>query len=357
MNVREAKSAAVSWFEANARDLPGLRAAHFTGGVSAMADDAPFPVSKDIDLHLIFAEGSPALESDGPFAHIVEASHGGVSIEAGLKSVAEYHSAEAVLANPEIAHHLLVDSTVHDPSGLLANLRDPVRRGFARRRWVCARLDHERRGQAGAFAMLPTLRQTHGASGELNYLGYTTTFATAALQIAALRPPRLGSRSLLRLGEVLAAYDRCDLYDELLATLGLSNVGPERVERIIREAAESFDLAVEIRRTPHPFQHKLHRHLRPYFVDSCLAMLAEGHRREALLWATAFHLATADVILTDGPAAEHPLVRFRRSRLLHDLRLDTAEARAEAAHGARRVYDRLFALAAEIVAHHPGIVD
>ena len=121
-----------------------------------MADDAPFPADKDVDLHLVFAEGSPLLAPDGPFGGILESVHHGVPLEAGVKSIADYRSAEAVLANPEIAHHLLGEAILHDPTDLLAGLRREVRRGYPNRRWVRARLDHERSGLAGAFALWST---------------------------------------------------------------------------------------------------------------------------------------------------------------------------------------------------------
>ncbi|MDP9364432.1 MAG: hypothetical protein M3Q10_09460 [Chloroflexota bacterium] len=181
MKMSDAKRAAREWVEANTAGWPGLRAAHFVGGVTGMADDASFPADKDVDLHLVFAEGSPELERAGLFAGLLDAVHGGVRIEAGVESIADDRSAEAVLANPEIAHHLLGESIVHDSTGLLAGLQREVRRGYPRRRWVHARLEHERNGLAGALALLPMARQAHGASGEVNLFGYTTTFATAAL--------------------------------------------------------------------------------------------------------------------------------------------------------------------------------
>lgn len=357
MNVREAKQTARTWVDANLREWPGLRAAHLVGGITTMPGDAPFPASKDVDVHLIFAEGSPALEGEGPFANIIEASFGGVSIEAGVKSDVEYESAAAVLANPEIAYHLTVDIVLYDPSGLLRDLQEEVRREYPRRRWVCARLDHERRGLAGALAMLPMVREKWGASGEVNILGYTTTFTTAALWVATLNPPMGGSRTMLRRREALAALDRLDLHEELLAVLGLADLAPEQVEGFLQEAAEGFDLAVTLPRTRYPFVHKLHPHLRPYLVDSCRGMLDEGHHREAMGWVLPCHLVTTDVILDVGPELVKPKFAARQAGLLRTLGLNTAEARAAAVERATELYDQVFALADDIVASHREIVD
>ena len=196
-----------------------------------------------------------------------------------------------------------------------------------------------------------------GASGEVNILGYTTTFAIAALWVATLNPPRLGGQLFVRLREVLARYDRLDLQDELLAVLGLTNIGPVQVERFLAEAVEGFDLAIELRRTPGPFQHKFHRHMRPYFVESCRAMLAAGHHREAMGWVLPYYLGTTDVILTDGPEADRPFFAARLTNLLRALDLDTAEARAASAVRAVALYGQIFDLAEAIVASHPGIAD
>ncbi|HEX9115854.1 MAG TPA: hypothetical protein VGA61_07280 [Anaerolineae bacterium] len=106
MNAGEVKQAAKQWVAENLAAWPSLRAAHLVGSVAAAPDDAPFPAYKDVDMHLIFDEGSPMLISRGPFLHPIEAEYRGLMIEAGLKPVADYRSPEAVLANPEIADHL-----------------------------------------------------------------------------------------------------------------------------------------------------------------------------------------------------------------------------------------------------------
>lgn len=357
MDVRRAKELAKAWVEENRGRWPGLEAAHLTGGITAMADGAPFPTHKDVDLHLIFADGSPALRQDLPWADLIEESFGGIAIEAGIKSVADYASPAAVLGNPEIASHLLHDVVLHDPCGLLTELQPTVRREYRRRRWVRARLEHERRGLAGAIAMRPMARAMSAASGEVNILGYTSTFATAALAVASLGPLRMGSGSALRLKEHLAASGRLDLYDALLGVFGLAEASRETAEGFLREATEAFDRALAIRRTPGPFQHKLHRHLRPYFVDSCRALLAAGHHREALFWVLPYHLASADVLLADGPAAEVHRVAARRDRFLAALGLATDDAIDLAYTRAGRVYDEIFDLAERIVAGHPRVID
>jgi hypothetical protein len=357
MDVACAKQSVRAWINANTDRWPGLRAAHLVGGITSLPDDASFPPHKDLDLHLIFAEDSPLLRAEGPFMNVLEVSYQGLAIEAGIKSVADYRSAGIVLSNPEIAHHLTVDSVLYDPSGLLRDLQDDVRREYAHRRWVLARIDHERHGLAGAFASRPMAASFLGASGEVNLLGYATTFLAAVLQVARLQAPRMGSSMLLRMRAILADLDRLDLYDDVLALFGLHTVTPAQVEELLSVGLDAFDLAVEVRKTPHPAQHKLHRQLRPYFAASCRSMIDEGYHREALHWAILFALSATDVIFADGPAAAKPVYAAYQHRFLQTLGLDEIEVRNLRFSQAERLADRFFAFATEIVDRHPDVVD
>jgi hypothetical protein len=357
MDVGTAKHSAREWVESNQQQWPGLRGAHLVGGITSMAEDAAFPASKDVDMHLVFDENSPSLQPAGPFFNVLEVQYDGIPIEAGIKSVAEYSSPEAVLGNPEIAYHLTVDSVLFDPIGLLGGLQEPVRREYRRRQWVIARLDYERKGLAGALGLVPMARDMWGASGELNILGYTTTFLTAALSVAALAPPKMGGRMFINLRALLLEQDRADVYEEVLALLGVQDISRERAESFLLEGAEAFDLALRIKKTPHPFQHKLNAHLRPYFVDACQNMIDEGYYREALGWVLPFYCSTTDVILVDGTEADRLKYAERRDEFFRALGFDTADARVAKWEQAARLQDNVFALATEMVRQNPAIVD
>jgi len=358
VNTRQAKETARTWVGANANAWPGLRAAHLVGGITSLLDEAPFPATKDVDVHLIFAGGSPALEASGPFPNILEVAYGGLAIEAGIKSDADYASPEAVLANPEIAYHLTVDSVLVDPRGWLQAMQEPVRRDYRRRKWVLARLKHERSGFARALVLLRETGATWGASGDVNILGYTTTFLAAALAVATLNPPRIGGRVLMHLRDLLAGQARLDLHEEILDLLGVRHGAPERVQQLLREGAEAFDLALELRQIPHPFipgEHKLHPHLRPYLVDASRDMIAEGSHREALPWIAALSLVTTDLILLAAPEAKRPKFAARRAALIRELGFDSEAARAAKVEGMTCLGERVFALADQMAAENPAI--
>src|SRR5215213_9695730 len=84
-SVREVKSLVRDWVAQQALQWPDLRAAHLTGGISALEDDDLFPAEKDVDLHLIFPEQSTLLQTDS--MPLLETQYAGLAIEAGLKSM------------------------------------------------------------------------------------------------------------------------------------------------------------------------------------------------------------------------------------------------------------------------------
>jgi hypothetical protein len=357
MDVGQAKERAREWVESNQSRWPGLRAAHLVGGITSMPDDAPFPATKDLDVHLIFAEDSPMLHYQGPFANNIEELHDGLQMEAGIRTETEYASPEAVLANPEIAYHLTTECVLFDPEGVLAGLREPVRRDFALRRWVEARVEAERLGSDAIYEIMPMAREMAAGAGVFNIIGWSTTRLSAALHDALLLPPRVGGKMLILLRGLLADQHRLDLYEPVLATLGLDAATPEKAQRHLDEAAEAFDLAVDIRKSPHPFQHKMHAHLRPYFVDSCQEMIDQGFHREALVWCTPFAIAAMQIILMDGPDANKPKFAARLAALVDELGFGTDAACDQKIAQAPEARDQLFALARKVIAANPDIRD
>ena len=351
MNAKQARRSAQHWIDSNQQHWPGLVAAHFVGGVTTMADDEYFPPTRDLDLHLIFEESSPMLQAKGLFMNILEARHEGVAIKAGVRSIAEYESVEKVLGNPEIAHHLTLDSIVDDPFDVLSTLQIGVRAGYRDPFWIAERIAYERRGLDAAFDLRAPAGEMFGSAGEMTILGYTTTFAKAVLDVGALHAPRIGSRLGINLGARLETLGRSDLFDETLGFLGIMDLSSTTVARWLERASVLFDDAVAVRTTPHPFQHKLYSHLRPHFVDSCQRMIDEGHHREAMWWTMPFIEATTDILLVDGPADRKQAIADTQLEFLQLLNFTNPAARDEKYARARACYERYFALAEELAEH------
>jgi hypothetical protein len=355
MNAFTARALARTWVETLPPLMPGLVAAHLVGGITTTADDEPFPLTKDVDIHLIFEVGSPALRTDGMLMNILEVPFEGLIIEAGIRSIEEYLLVDAVLGNPEIAHHLTLDSLLYDPTGRLTALQVAVRRDYAGRRWVEARIEHERQGLERSFGFREMGRALYGISGELNMLGYGCTFSSAVLDVAMLQAPRVGGKFLVRLGGTLERLGHPELFDDMLRLFGIHDINRTQAEQLLADGAELFDTALAVRSTPHPFQHKLHPHMRAYFVDSCAGMIADGHHREAIGWMLPYICSCSDVIKTDGTpeqqawASDRQLAFQQLLGIVDERSMDQRFAQAEQVHA------RFFALAEQIAEENPAI--
>lgn len=358
MKCYEVKRTVGRWVRNNLHGWPGLRAAHLVGSVAALPDDADLPLYKDVDLHLNFDPEVPTtLALRDPFLPIIEAEYEGLMLEAGLKPVSDYASAQVVLANPEIADHLRVNSIIYDPSGLLAALRDPVTAAFAKRRWVQARCDYEREMMQRPMRMAQGAEAAFGPAAPVGLAGYAFTFLVALLCIATLRPPTTGGRAWLRGREILREWGHPEYYDEWVQSFNLQGFTVERVTLRLEEAATLFDQAVAVKRSFVPFGHKMNAHLRPYFVETCRSMLAEGYPAEAAGWVTAYYLAATTILLVDGPDSGKHQVAQQQASWLDELHLSTPAERTQLLNRVQQIAAKTFALADTIVAQNPAITD
>lgn len=352
METKRVRQIVKQWVAENAPRYPGLMAAHLTGSITSLPDDAPYPAYKDVDFHLIFKEDSPALQPNGPLPFaVVDVLHHGLMLEGGLKSVSLYRSAEAVLGNPEIAEHLRqANSILYDPTGQLAALHEPIAREFSNPGWVRTRIAYERRAYGENVALLPMSKQMGGSASAMEALLYggTFRFISAALCIATLRPLSTGSRSMLRMREVLADEGRLDFYDEVLQVWGVFDASETQAREMLKIGIKAFDLAMVVKSKPHVLDFKLQPHLRPYFVEACKSLLSEGYPREMLLWLSLFYLLACDVIVADGDEAQKTEYAEHATHLLALLNLDTSFARATRWEQAHQLARRGFDLADEI---------
>ena len=355
MNVLEAKGIARDWVATHAGEWPGFRAAHLVGGITAMTDDAVFPVEKDIDLHLIFDDDSPMVQQQGPIPNIMEAQVAGLAIEAGLKPVSAYASPASILGNPELAFHFTVESSIYDPDGWLSGLSREVIPQYADREWVDARMRHEMTGQERAFGLRLLAHELLGASGELSMMGYSSTFLAGAFSVAALRSPKMGGRVFVTVRDYLAELDRLDLHERLLAIFGLDRMSRPEAQELLEETGRFFDLALLRKQRPHPFDHKLHAHLRPYLIHSCQRMIDEGFHRESAGWMLPFHLATTDVLMNDGTPMEQRWATQRQASFLEERRFATPEMRDARFMEMQQLSTEIFVLCWTMIERNPAI--
>ena len=354
MKVKQVKKTMRTWVTDNAGHYPGLCAAHLNGSITTLDDEMPFPDDKDVDLLLIFEPGSPALAHDGPFSNNLEVLHKGLMVEGGFKPIADYRDAETVLANPEIAHHLTTDSILYDPAGTAEQPYNPKLKTAVQSAVAGCRRGWPMSGAAGngwrPFTT-PSPNQLFQPEQCL-WAGPSLIFPHYCVWQRVQAP----TASYVKMREILAAYSRLDLYEAHLALFGLDRVTPVLTRHLFQEGCEAFDLAVQIRHTPHHFQHKLLPHLRPYFVNKCQRLFDSEHPRAALSWVMPFYLSSCEVIMADGTAAQQEFYAERLDRLLALLGFDSMAAQQAKWAESRRLGEAFFSLADEIVATHPDIV-
>jgi len=277
----------------------------------------------------------------------------GLILECGFKGRAEYHPPESVLANPHIAPNLAVDSILSDPTGLLTQIQQVVAKEFARRRWVVARSEYEKKR---ALEHLEPLSQANSLFEVLLGLWWFASFLSGLVAVASLKLPT-HRKALVLMKELLHSQDRLDLHERLLTVLGYAYMSPEEVGVYLQECTIAFDRAVAVKRRPSYWGFKLRPHIRPYAIDGAREMMDEGHHREAMYWIEAFFAIALAVIQNDAPQEEKPCFQATFGRLLSDLGLTTPDDWRSRLRQARKLVGGVFKVADDIVAHHPGVID
>ena len=130
-----------------------------------------------------------------------------------------------------------------------------------------------------------------------------------------------------------------------------------KAENYLQDAAEAFDIAVKVKRTPHPFGHKMYAHLRPYLVEGAQEMIEEGYYREAMGWTMAFYRAAMQIIQIDAPTHITPDMQAKFDECRSQLGLNSAFSSEERIARARALFREAFNLADEIVVSNQAIFD
>ncbi len=333
------------WVRTQAERFPGFLGAHLMGGITSMAASDPFPAYRDVDLHIILKDGT---EVPGENA---EALYRGLMIEAGFRRQTDYSTPEVILANPVIAGHMAVPSILSDPTGFLSRLHEVVAREFARRKWVQARCEAEKREAFGKLDIAAHIPDPIAAFG---LLGYAGTYVSAVLALASLRAIT-GRRSYIQMGCILENQGLTDLYERLLEIVGFSQTSREQSECYLQDAAEAFDLAVKVKRTPHPFGHKMHTHLRPYLVEGTQEMMNEGYCREAVGWTMAFYFNSMQIIQIDAPSQLTPDMQRKFDVCMTQFGLNGTVSWKERIARAKALFREIFIVADEIIGCNPAI--
>ena len=335
------------WVSMQAEQLPGFLGAHLMGGITSMALCDTFPAYRDVDLHIILKDGT---EVPGDNA---EALYRGLMIEAGFRRQTDYSTPEVILANPVIAGHMAVPSILSDPTGFLSRLHEVVAREFAQRKWVQTRCEAEKREAFGKLVIAAHIPDPLAAFG---LLGYAGVYVSAVLALASLKAIT-GRRSYIQMRRILENRGRTDLYERLLGVVGFPQASREQAECYLQDAAEAFDLAVRVKRTPHPFGHKMYAHLRPYLVEGSREMMGEGYYREAVGWTMAFYVNSMQIIQIDAPSQLTPDMQAKFDECMSQFGLNGPISREERIARAKALFREVFILADEIIGCNPAIFE
>ncbi len=347
MNVRQVVQLAKEWVELHGKQIQGFCGAYLAGGINFLPPHAPFPPYSDVDLIIVLQEGGKSSQEN------LELEYKGLILECGFKGLAEYDSPESVLANPHLAPNLVMNSILSDPTGLLTRTHQVVAKEYARRQWVVARCNYEKNRTLGH---LEQWSEADSPFEALSQLWWFVNFLSGLIAVASLKPPT-HRRALVLMKELLQAQDRLDLHEELLSVLGFSHMSLETVVFYLQECSVAFDRAVAVKRTPFPWDVKLHPHIRPYAIEGSQEMIDEGYHREAMFAIELFLALSIIAIQNDAPEEEKPRFQALFGRLLSDLGLTTPTDWQSRQEKARKLTEELFRVADEMIDGNPEIAD
>ena len=346
MYVAEIKEIAREWVTLYGSQTPGFCGAHLMGSLNTMAQDAPFAGYKDVDMNIITRGAQdPQITED--------VSYKGLILEYGILPLEHYDSPETVLADPGLASNIAAKSLLADPEGILSRLQPVVSQEFARRRWVKARLQWEKTAlsldldAAGKFVSVFNSLVAQWNAG---------IHLAGGLTIAALKPPT-HRRALVIMYELLKTHQRLDLHERTLNVSGYESLERSEVQAYLQQSAEAFDLALQVKKTPTPFDFKMHPYVRPYFVQGAQEMIDEGHHREAMSWIMVCYSAALFVIGNDAPPAEKKYAKQAYDAMLDRCGLLSAETWPARVDQTRKLGEEIFTLADGWVADSSDIFD
>jgi hypothetical protein len=145
-----------------------------------------------------------------------------------------------------------------------------------------------------------------------------------ATLVAGFRYPTI-RRSFVVAREVLRNAGHEDLADELLRLLGSFTLSRSEVEMLAAEAEQSYDIAVNVHRTPVVLDWNVSHDARELEHTAVRELIDAGHHREALFQLLLVRTAAQGIIENDGNEEVRGLSRIGYGRLLAALGIDGDE--------------------------------
>jgi hypothetical protein len=177
-----------------------------------------------------------------------------------------------------------------------------------------------------------------------------------ATLVAGLRHPTI-RRSLVGAREVLCAAGREDLADELLRLLGSFALSRAEVETLAAEAERTYDVAVEVGRTPVVMGWNVSRDARELERAGVRELIDAGHHREALFQLLLVRTVAQGIIENDGDEEALASSRIGYRRLLAALGIDGDGALHARGQALLSFLPNLGKACEALLARTPGLLD
>lgn len=229
--------------------------------MSHRPEDSEYQPTSDVDLWHVM-EGDPEV-----LGHM-EVLYQGVLLELAGKPLAQFADAETVLTSWVNASQLRMPGVIHDPTGRLTAIQREVAYRFAEPRYLRARC------AGNTIRQLPL--------------------------VAAGQPPTFRRSAMLFTNEMIAR-GHGELADGMLEYIGSIAISRTDAERLLEECRAAFDRAIEVRRSPVPFDFKLCLAARSIYMDGCRELIDAGYPREAVWWIHAAHYIAHNALERDAP--------------------------------------------------------
>ena len=338
---------------------PKLVGAVLAGSTCVRDLEAPHPLSSDVDVFIFVDAEVPSeiLEPHGGFAPR-KLLFRDVVLEPSFHEARRITDPEAVLGDMHLAPLFREACILLDPYGRLESLAAAVRPEFFRRRHAQRRLEQALRpatppGPRVSLSDIPAIRAPCWRNVGHCFGVMRCAFATL---VAGFRYPTI-RRSFVVAREVLIAAGRADLADELLRLLGSFSLSRAEVEALATEAQRTYDVAVEVRRTPVVMDWNVSRDARELERAAVRELIDAGHHREALLHLLLVRTAVQGIIENDGDEEARASARIGYRRLLAALGIDGDEPYQARGQALRAFLPALREGCESLLARAPGLMD
>lgn len=335
ITTRDARLAAAEWMRNEAGRHPELVGVVLAGSTQTRDAEQPHPPGSDVDLFIYVDAEVPSdiLEPRGRFAPRKLAFRGLV-LEPSFQEARRIADPEAVLGDMHLAPVFTDPHILLDPYGRLEALATAVKPEIHLRRHARRRLEQalDFTPPKGMPASLQNVPGMHAPCWRNVGHGFSVARFALPTLVASLRYPTI-RRSFVVAREVLLDAGREEIADALLRLLGSFALTRSEVEALAAEAQRTYDVAVDVRRTPVVLDWNVSRDARELEQAAVRELIDAGHHREALFQLLLVRTVAQGIIENDGDEEAQVSSRIGYQKLLVALGIDgdaSLEARKQA---------------------------